>query len=414
MKVLMLGWEYPPHIAGGLGVACEGLTRALARNGMDITFVMPHLTGDEDASHMQLIDPNSDDIERVDTIERLTVPAMLQPYWNEVSFDEQKELLYRALNRLSDQHTGRAIHYGNNIFEEVALFTHRVLERLPDNSFDVIHAHDWMTFPAGQALAARLNIPLITHVHSLEYDRSGKGANDKIKEIEYRGMHAASRVIAVSEYTRKIASFEYNVPIERIEVVHNGRSRRSSCGYKKLDSDSKMVLFLGRLTFQKGPDYFIRTAARVIPHVPDVKFVLAGAGDMYGQLAELVYELGIQDYVEFTGFLNGEEVENIFSRADLYVMPSVSEPFGLSALEAIDFETPALISNQSGVKEVLKHSLSFDFWDTERLANLIISSLKYDELRSDMVTMARKEIERLQWDAAASKTCHVYQELAYH
>jgi len=431
-KILMLGWEYPPHIAGGLGMACEGLTRGLARLGLNITFVVPRLFGGEDASHMNLIDPldgggGEEVIIENGTIEKFIIPAFLKPYWGSKDFKKYMKDLEKLQSEGLDsalQDAGLVLnekagsegsaHYGNDIFDEIARFTARIVAGLAGRDFDLIHAHDWMTFPAGVALSRITGKPLLLHVHSVEFDRSGHNANPLIWRIEKMGLDAAQAVITVSHYTKKVVSREYDVDNGKIHVVHNGIYPKNLVKHyrKKREWPSKVVLFLGRITFQKGPDYFVRAAAKVIPHVDDVLFVMAGSGDMLPRMIDLAHELGVIGNFRFPGFLKEKEVEEVFSAADLYVMPSVSEPFGLSALEAINFDTPVLISKQSGVAEVLGHALKFDFWDVDRLADLMINGLLHDDLRADMVRMARDELRNLRWDVSAMKTSDIYHQLA--
>lgn len=442
MRVLMLGWEYPPHISGGLGTACEGLTVALARLGTEILFVVPRLYGNEAVSHMQIVDPllspgGSVRIEREEEIIRegqkleslrtVAVPSLLRPYMGASQLNHIEELLsqissgdrekLKALGLISERvdtggpHAAKNFEpYGFNIFDEVNRYAAQLVASFSRERFDKIHAHDWMTFPAGVALKQLTGKPLIVHVHSLEYDRSGQATNYQIDAIERFGLQNADRIIAVSHYTKKLIVDNYGIPEDRISVVHNGvYSREARQTYRRqFTLPEKIVLFLGRITFQKGPDYFVEAAARVIPHVPDVLFVMAGSGDMLPQIKRRVEELGIADHFLFTGFLRGEEVERIFSMADLYVMPSVSEPFGISALEAISYQTPVIISRQSGVAEVLRHAFKVDFWDTDRMADLITNALLYEELREDMVKMASEEVRRIHWDAAALKVSELY------
>ena len=429
----MLGWEYPPHIAGGLGTACQGLTQGLARQGVELQFVLPHVCGDEVAPHMTMVDPQpvaavaphelaaATDLPE-QSIERYSVPAFLMPYWGETEYTEFAAKARETIAHLLAEGQApdieallRNVTYGNDIFDEVAMFAARVARSLPAFSeFDVIHAHDWMTFPAATILRQLTGKPLVVHVHSLEYDRSGSHKNRGIHEIEHLGISAADRVIAVSHYTKQIIAREHAVSDDKICVVHNGiypKQIVSKYRAKHPDWPKYMVLFLGRVTFQKGPDYFVRAAAKVLSHLPAVRFVLAGSGDMLDDMKQLASQLGIREQIDFPGFLRGEAVEEMFSMADLYVMPSVSEPFGISALEAVNFDVPALISRQSGVSEVVGHSLKFDFWDVDRLADLIINGLIHDELRAEMISMARKELSGLRWDASAQKTLSVYEQV---
>ncbi len=422
----MLGWEYPPHIAGGLGTACEGLTRALARQGMSVRFVMPRVFGDEPAEHMELVDasvqtPMSEDA-AADRVTRYRVPAALRPYWSESEYLTETAALAIAERSEGGPNPGGKsrsagrVHYSGDMFSEVARFTEGVLDVCVDLDFDVIHAHDWMTFPAAVALRDLTGKPMVAHIHSLEYDRSGrKGANARIREFESMGLSLANAVVAVSHYTKGIICQEYGIHHEKVHVAHNGIYEKEVVQHyqaEHTDWPKHVVLFLGRVTYQKGPDYFVRAAAKVVPHLKDVLFVVAGSGDMLDQIKQLARDLGIEQYFHFPGFLRGSSVEEMFSVADLYVMPSVSEPFGIAALEAINFDTPVLLSKQSGVSEVVGHSLKFDFWDIDRLADLIINGLLHEELRTDMIEMARKELSRVRWDASAAKVMDVYKRIA--
>ena len=457
MKILMLGWEYPPHIAGGLGTACQGLTSALATQGVDIHFVVPQLFGNEEAKHMVLSDserrispggqvPAGESPSPV-PVPTTRIPAFLSPYWSPQQFNEalssitrqhvaslspalRKDPIARALidgevygidipsalehspPLLSDGGEGGG-RYGSDIFREVERFTMQVLSKFQNEEFDVIHAHDWMTFPAAVALAETSGKPLIVHVHSLEHDRSGLFVNEEINQVERFGLQQADKIIAVSYFTKRSIEKHHGISPGKVSVVHNGvYARESASDYRsKKTWPNHVVLFLGRVTFQKGPEYFVEVASKVIPHVPDVLFVLAGAGDMLPAVIERVKQLGLMSNFMFPGFMQGDELEEIFSVADLYVMPSVSEPFGITALEAISFDTPVIISKQSGVAEVIEHALKVDFWDIDRMADLIINALVHPELRYDLARMAREELKRLHWDAAAIKTLEVYQDV---
>ena len=429
MKILMLGWEYPPHISGGLGTACEGLTRALARSGgCQITFIVPCLFGGEQAPHMHILDAfeialwnrkrrgqegNLDS----DLLRTLRVPALLKPY---LDADEYQTSLSQLASSAGQESAGllaklrnrrRSGQYGKDIFAEVMRYAKALAPLAEHLEFDLIHAHDWMTYPAGIELAKRSGKPLLVHVHSLETDRSGPGVDRRIHQIEAMGVTRADAVIAVSHYTRSIINKVHRVPLPKIFVVHNGIYPNSIKEHyrKSIGADRRVVLFLGRVTYQKGPEFFVEAAARVVPRLPEARFILAGSGDMLPRVAQRVNELGMRNNFAFTGFLRGTQVERAFALADLYVMPSVSEPFGISALEAINFDTPALISRQSGVAEVLHHAMKFDYWDIDRLADLIYNGLLYDELRYDMIEMARTELQKLRWDQAAQKTMRIYQ-----
>ena len=438
----MLGWEYPPHIAGGLGVACEGLTRALAKLGVEIIFVVPKLQGGENASHMLLKDPSGliakGSSLKKGKIRKVEIPSALSPYLNEETFDDllenfsfdakkSRRLLRKSLFPAFDRDefekflaslslTKRAekllgAGYGSSIFEQVALFAEKVLELTADDDFDVVHAHDWMTFPAGLAISKFSGKPLVLHVHSLEYDRSGELVNPRIHAIERLGVTTADAVCPVSFYTGSVVRTQHNVSSNKIFPIHNGIYPRKVTHYYKSHAKwpGRVVLFLGRVTYQKGPDYFVRAAAKVVPYVPNVLFVMAGTGDLLPRMKKLASDLGISQNFYFPGFIKGKDLEEALSVADLYVMPSVSEPFGLTALEAVDFDTPAIISKQSGAAEVLNNALKFDHWEVDRLADYMINGLIHEEMRTDMILGAKEELKKLRWEVAAAKVLKVYQ-----
>ena len=421
MKILMLGWEYPPHISGGLGTACEGLTLGLARQKLEITFIVPSLWGDETSPHMSLVGVTKQEEKSGSSstqkyhgmVTSRVIKSSLKPYLTQTQYTEYLNKLSRMEGMFTSVRELSAQHYGADIFEEVERYAREVTELFAGHEFDLIHAHDWMTFPAAVALARVTGKPLVVHIHSLESDRSGHNRNPRIHYLEGLGICEADAVIAVSYYTRAQIHEQHKVSLEKIHVVHNGVYPREALQTyrRKRQWPEKLVLFLGRVTFQKGPEYFVEAAAKVLPHVKDVLFVMAGSGDLLNRMVSRVQELGIQDNFLFPGFLKGQEVEEMFSLADLYVMPSVSEPFGISALEAINFDTPVIISRQSGVSEVLSHALKVDFWDIDKMADLIINALIYPELRHDMVGMAREEVKRIHWDASALKTIEVYRSV---
>jgi glycosyltransferase involved in cell wall biosynthesis len=431
---------------------------------VDITFVVPHVYGDEETPHMNLASPNfipssghestedrpNSDVlttsgsvrthllgEAITEMEagvcRVVFPAFLMPYWTEEEYEERREYAVQTSRSIDGevfeetewvegaasggvgafvtQEESSGAQYGTDIFDEVARYTRAVVETMADESFDLIHAHDWMTYAAGMALAEITGKPLVVHAHSLEYDRSGANVNPRIDAIERRGLSRADAVLPVSHYTECILHKNYGVPLDRIHVVHNGIYIPEAIHHykrKRRDWPENVVLFLGRITYQKGPEYFVRAAAKVVRHVPDVLFVMAGSGDMLAGMIDLTRELGLEEHFHFPGFLRGKEVEEIFSVAALYVMPSVSEPFGISALEAVNFDIPAIISKQSGVSEVVRGALKVDFWDVDRLADLMINGLLHEELREDLIAMAREELKGIHWDASAAKTVEAY------
>lgn len=408
----MLGWEYPPYISGGLGTACEGLSKALSAQGVTLDFVVPKLHGGENAYHMNLIGADKRTVVKGSKLPKggirtYSVPAFLKPYWGPETYSKVRNASQN--NPLSGYI--KTDHYGSDLFSEVSRYTNSVVSMLKDNQFDIVHAHDWMTYPAGAALAEISNKPLVTHVHSLEYDRSGEGANHNISAIENMGLHKAKQIVAVSHYTKSIIATQHQLPTEKIKVVHNGVYPSNAITNYQAKKDEKVVLFMGRITFQKGPEYFVKAAAKVLKSIPDATFVMAGDGDMLPHMKQLTKDLKIENNFEFPGFLRGAEVERMYTRAAVYVMPSVSEPFGIAPLEAIRTDTPVIISRQSGVSEVLRHALKVDFWDTDKLAQHIKNALLFPELRHDMISMAQEEVKQIRWESAAQKLINVYQDM---
>jgi glycosyltransferase involved in cell wall biosynthesis len=415
--------------------------------------------GGEDAHHMKLTDSRGssdcatvsiEQREQSSHSQRITrIPAFLQPYWNHGAFQDAVSTLTtqqrsRIPTSLQDDAVVKAVadgtvygiplesvlpvdvalqvhesqslsenRYSNNIFSEVERFTTDVVERFQNESFDIIHAHDWMTFPAAVALAEATAKPLITHVHSLEQDRSGMFYDASIDAIEEFGLRSATRVVAVSHYTKRMIETRHCVAPGKIAVVHNGiYPPQVIQEYKSRKTWPKhVVLFLGRITYQKGPEYFVEAAAKAFPHIEDTLFVMAGAGDMLEAVQERVKQLEMEDMFLFPGFVQGEELEELLSVADLYIMPSVSEPFGLSALEAVSFDIPVILSKQSGVAEVISHALKTDFWDTDRMSELMVHALTYPELRLEMASAAKQELSQLHWEVSAIKTTEVYQDV---
>jgi glycosyltransferase involved in cell wall biosynthesis len=308
---------------------------------------------------------------------------------------------------------GDGAHYGDDLFAEVARYAMAAARRVAGKKYDLVHAHDWMTFPAGVEIAQRAGTPLLVHVHSLEYDRAGRGADRDIVSIEHQGLEQATRVVAVSYYTRSLINQVHSTPLDKISVVHNGvYARETVQAYTEQRSSSgPIVLFLGRVTFQKGPEYFVQAAARVLEHVPDAVFVMAGSGDMLPRMQAMAEDLGIAESFRFPGWLRGAEIERAFSTADVYVMPSVSEPFGIAPLEAMSYDRPVIVSKQSGVSEVLRNALKVDFWDVDKMASQIVAILELPELRRTIIERAREEIRRIHWDAAAEKLVPVYESV---
>lgn len=422
MRVLMFGWEFPPHIAGGLGTACYGMTKGLANNDVEVLFVMPSASGDEDQSAVKII--NASDVEVYDTchdvhdylskVNFLRVGSNLKPYIDPVSFTELVEQEQKAQSeefkvyfRQKYQFSGK---YGANLMEEVSRYAMVAGAIAQSHSFDVIHAHDWLTYLAGIAAKRVSGKPLVIHVHATEFDRSGENINTEVFALEQMGMREADKVITVSNLTRNIVINKYGIDPSKVITVHNavdfsGRDQMElQRGVKE-----KIITFLGRITFQKGPEYFIEAANKVLKMTDNVRFVMAGSGDMMNRCIKRVAKLGISDRFHFTGFLKGKDVQKMFAYSDVYVMPSVSEPFGISPLEAMKSNVPTIISKQSGVAEVLKYAIKVDFWDIDALADAMYALLNYPALPQFASRCGSVEVDTLKWDNAAAQMKVIYQ-----
>jgi len=423
MKVFMLGWEFPPFISGGLGTACYGLTKALDQIGVKVTFVLPKSMNADYASHVRLLTPGSKDLpprvsyKEFKNVTFRPIQSTLRPYQTPATRQEKDEQtrLQKQLSRIVQNFPGDNAfdtNYDGDMYSAVYHYAAVAAQLSRDEDFDVIHAHDWMTFPAAIAAAATTKKPLLVHVHSTEFDRSGEHVNQQIYDIERQGMVAADKVIAVSKRTRNIIIERYGIDPEKVDVVHNGIQRKAKIrwtfGHNTIEKDERIVLFMGRITMQKGPEYFLRAAKKVLQVTDKVKFVMAGSGDLMNASVELAAQLGIGQKVLFTGFLRGESVQKIYQMADLFVMPSVSEPFGLVPLEALDNDVPVIISKQSGISEVIKHALKVDFWDIDEMANKVVAVLKYPALRTTLRNYGNFEVRKLRWKDAAIKCLRAY------
>ncbi|MHC4205020.1 MAG: glycosyltransferase [Planctomycetota bacterium] len=425
MKIFMLGWEFPPFISGGLGTACYGLTRAMDQLGMEVMFVLPKIVESKYATHVKLLTPGSyksTSSVKFDELKNVKFHAINSPLLPYTTPDTYQQKIEETL-RLKQEIFGGSVtsasqlfiqrDYSSDMYTEIHRYAAMAAELAEDQGFDVVHAHDWMTYPAGIAVSAISGKPLVVHVHSTEFDRSGEHVNQMIYDIEREGMHRANKVIAVSHYTRNLVISRYGVSGDKVEVVYNGVERIGQWSMDEtfIDKDEKIVLFLGRITMQKGPEYFLQAAKKVLELMDNVKFVMAGSGDMMHRAVEMAAELGIGQKVLFTGFLRGEDVQKIYKMADLYVMPSVSEPFGIAPLEALDNDVPVIISKQSGVSEVLMHALKVDFWDVNEIANKVVAVLKYPPLQMTLRSHGNFEVRRLRWKDAATRCKKIYEEM---
>jgi glycogen(starch) synthase len=417
MITFMLGWEFPPYISGGLGTACYGLTKAMSRRGIGITFVLPKAGETGHSSHMKMLSAQGHietrQLSELKNVCFRTVASPLTPYAScDVHSGCRQQKKDNGISSWQCEPSGSRENYGLDIFEQTQRYAGKVTEMAYVEDFDIIHAHDWMTYPAGVAVAGISGKPLVVHVHSTEFDRSGENINQKIYDIERRGMHEARKVIAVSSYTKNIVVHRYGICPEKVEVIYNGVEYNGSSHAAALPKKSgKIVLFLGRITMQKGPEYFITAAKKVLEKIEDVKFVMAGDGDMTHRMIEYAACLGIGHKVLFTSFLRGADVDRAYQMADLYVMPSVSEPFGIAPLEAMRHNVPVLVSKQSGVAEIINHALKVDFWDINQMANYIIAILKYRPLSRTLVENGRGEVDKIRWEDSAARVHKIYEQM---
>lgn len=490
-RVLMLGWEFPPFITGGLGTACYGLTRAMARLGTDVTFVLPKRIDPSHATHVRLVspgEPHPDDAAGVpvseptrvepvpraeidaagplgaadagvrDSASRLSILGPLsaalrarggyQSVYREGGLDPRLTALIHssaqrrflrpdllamdaaALERELALHEalpeagplvwerepayggrpGGGADYDGDLIGQAEHFARFCVNASRGIDFDVIHAHDWLTYPAGLAVARVTGKPLVVHVHSTEFDRSGEHVNQPVYNIERRGMHGAVRVVSVSVLTKNLCVNRYGVSPDKIDVVYNGVDLDPrNVGIAGIERSDHIVLYFGRITMQKGPEYFIAAAKRVLEVMDDVKFVVAGSGDQAQRMIEMAAAFGIGSKVLFTGFLRGKDIQRVFSMADLYVMPSVSEPFGIAPLEAMSHRVPVLISRTSGVSEILVNALKCDFWDVDDMANKIVAVLRHPPLQNALRDHGYFEVRGITWEGAARKCRETYE-----
>ncbi len=522
MRVLMLGWEFPPLITGGLGTACAGLTRALVDQGVEIDFVLPRPVASGVVDGVRVLSPGCHELMTASN-HRVPPPSQVQPTDVSVDSDSPRPTSANSLpspprppvldpvpglpavepeqlqridgvgetigshlpypldttpeqvatflqaakgnpiraTQALDEFVGRGGEvpaeqqtllrqmareawiaasvpgsnendpvptdttqaaeakpapsngdYGDDLRQHVSEFTRFCLQELSSRNFDVIHAHDWMTYEAGLALRALTGKPLVVHVHSTEFDRSGDHGNPTVLSIESRGIREADRVVCVSALTRNLVVSRYGVSPDRCRVIYNGVDlSEDSPSPSEIRRDDRIVLYFGRITYQKGPEFFMAAAKKVLEHTSNVKFVVAGSGDQAERMIRMAAELGIGDRVLFTGFLRGRDISRVFSLADLYVMPSRSEPFGIAPLEAMSHGVPVLISKTSGVSEVLTHALKVDFWDIEDMASKIVAVLKYPPLSQHLKEHGRFEVRRITWEGAAQKCLQEYEKI---
>ncbi len=425
MKVFMFGWEFPPHISGGLGTACYGLTKGLAEfTDVEVIFVVPKAFGDEDQPGITLVGANNVPVSRKEIqfadlqkkVEYYEVESGIVPYIDPEEFwklhSQTSSEQIRFVETTSDGKINFSGKYDHNLLQEIYNYSIVAEVIARDNEFDVIHAHDWLTYPSGIAAKRISGKPLVIHVHATDFDRSGGSVNPQVYAIEKEGMDAADKIITVSNLTRNIVIEKYNIDPEKVTTVYNAVepvSEEEKIRLKKGVND-KIVTFLGRITMQKGPEYFVEAANLVLQKMSGVRFVMAGSGDLMNAMVKRAAELKIADRFHFTGFLKGDDVIDMFRMSDVFVMPSVSEPFGIVPLEAMQANVPVIISYQSGVAEILKYAVKIDYWDTHAMADAIYGMLNYPAFHDMFSKYGKEEVNNLQWKNSAAKVREVYLE----
>lgn len=417
MKALMFGWEFPPHILGGLGTASYGLTKGMSECGnMEITFVIPKPRGDEDKSFARIVGANN-------------TPVV----WKEVSWDYVNSRIgatmnpqeyYNLRNHIyADFHhlytndlgciefSGR---YPENLMEEINNYSIVAGVIARTYSYDIIHSHDWLTYPAGMHAKSVSGKPLVIHVHATDFDRSRGNVNPTVYAIEKDGMDHADHIITVSNLTRQTVIEKYHQDPRKVTTVHNAVEPLSP-EIEAIEvphrTDDKIITFLGRITMQKGPEYFVEAAARVLKKTDKVRFVMAGSGDMMNKMIRLVSQRNIADRFHFTGFLKGKQVYEMLKASDVYVMPSVSEPFGISPLEAMQVGVPSIISKQSGCAEILTNVIKTDYWDIDAMADAMYSIITYPAMHKQLKEEGKKEVDEIKWKYAGQKVINIYNQV---
>lgn len=423
MNVLMLGWEFPPNISGGLGTACEGIVKGLsAYDDVHVLFVVPKSSGNKNTPNFELIDAES-----IATTEKaifteqthvvIEVPSNLFPYDRPEDFSKLKHLPDKEITtKIETSGTtsfGKEFHftgqYGNTLFDEIKNYALIAEIIAKNNQFEIIHVHDWLTFPAGISAKQVSGKPLIVHVHSTDFDRSGGNINPLIYTIEKQGFEQANRIITVSNRVKKRIIEDYLIPASKITTIYNAIAPAKSITkkIKRIFAD-KTVTFLGRITIQKGPEYFLEVARKVLQRMKNVRFVMAGNGELMNKMVQLSAKYGISNKFHFAGFLKGDDIKKMFQMSDVYIMPSFSEPFGITPLEAMQANVPVIISRQSGVAELVKNVIKTDFWDVDAMADAIHAIIRHRPLSKVMATDGNREVNNLSWTIAAGDIRNIY------
>lgn len=417
MKALMFGWEFPPHILGGLGTASYGLTKGMAAQGdMDITFVIPKPSGDEDKSFLRIIGACDTPVVYRD-VDEAHVKHILGQRMHPGLYYHLRNHIYADFRHIHTNELGCiefSGRYPDNLLEEINNYSIMAGVIARAETFDVIHSHDWLTYPAGIHAKKITGKPLVVHVHATDFDRSRGNVNPTVFGIEMDGMNHADHIITVSDLTRRTVIEKYHQDPNKVTTVHNAVTPLSPSILAIPDGrgvKDKVVTFLGRITMQKGCEYFVEAAARVLERTSGVRFVMAGSGDMMDDMINLVARYGIADRFHFTGFMKGKQVYEVFKSSDVYVMPSVSEPFGISPLEAMQCGVPSIISYQSGCAEILDYAVKVDYWDVEAMADAIYALITYPEMHEFLKVEGLREVNSLTWEDAGAKVRHIYNQI---
>lgn len=412
-RVLMFGWEYAPYFSGGLGVVTKSIVENLRRQGLEVIFVLPKIPPGMKSEFTHLI--NASEIELGDVKDNIKesdqfIETLLTPYMSSADYHKTMD---RALNYLRNSLNASSDLYGADLLSEVNRYSYIAGEIARKYPHHIIHTHDWMTANAGVVAKSYSGKPLIMHVHATEFDRTAGNPNQQVYEIERKGMEASDCIIAVSELTKQKIVQHYGISPDKIQVVHNAIDKIPGANQidNRITKSDKIILFLGRMTIQKGAEYLLEAAAKVLSQKKRVKFVFIGQGDMLEYLIKRSIELGIEKKVIFTGFMDHSDVDRAYRMADLYVMPSVSEPFGITALEAINNGTPVMVSKQSGVSEVIKNALKVDFWDVDEIANKILAVIKYSHLSKFIARNAEEELHKIDWNSQSQKIVQIYNQI---
>ena len=416
MKALMFGWEFPPHILGGLGTASYGLTKGMHNNGdMEISFVIPKPWGDEEKGFANIIGANCTPVAWRD-VNRDYVEGRIGKVMDPQLYYDLRDHIYADFNymRLNDlgciEFSGR---YPDNIIEEInnySIVAGVIARTIP---CDIIHSHDWLTYPAGIHAKNVTGKPLVIHVHATDFDRSRGNVNPTVFGIEKDGMENADHIITVSDLTRRTVIDKYGISPDKVTTVHNAVIPLSEdlLNIPRREKKDKVITFLGRITMQKGPEYFVEAAAKVLQKNRNVRFVMAGSGDMMDAMIRLAAKRNIADRFHFTGFLRGRQVYEMLADSDVYVMPSVSEPFGISPLEAMEMGVPSIISKQSGCAEILDYVIKTDYWDIDAMADAMHALVSYPGLHDMLRDKGIEEIHQIPWEKAGKKVIDIYRQV---